>query len=261
MWTAGKPSWSRLEHLGVGDPDDRRERLLHRLVAEVEEVRVVDDPGLVHVSRSGRGSRRGGTSSAHARPARPPRRGPCARVGVPRGGARPALSRRPRRPYPPRSPPPPVRSPPHGSQERPRHRRRHDGPRHRAGRGACRATRPRSSTSTPRPRPRASRRSGRTSTRGSRRARSPRPTATPRSRRVRRPPTSSAAARTADLVVEAVPERMELKRQIFVDARRRGPAARDPRVEHVVALDRRDRRVRRAAPTASSGCTSSTRCT
>jgi enoyl-CoA hydratase/3-hydroxyacyl-CoA dehydrogenase len=50
-----------------------------------------------------------------------------------------------------------------------------------------------------------------------------------------------------DLVVEAVPERMEIKQAVFAELDAVTPGPRDPRVEHELAVDLRDRR-RHAAP-------------
>ena len=45
-----------------------------------------------------------------------------------------------------------------------------------------------------------------------------------------------------DFVIEAVPERMEIKQAVFVGARRGHARPRDPRLEHLVAVDHRDGR-------------------
>ena len=99
-------------------------------------------------------------------------------------------------------------------------------------------------------------------------ARQPRPQGEDhaRSRPTSRPRRSSAAStgrRTydgfgdVDFVIEAVPERMEIKQAVLaeLDALHAGP--RDPRVEHVGAVDLARWRSRRAAPTRSSAFTSS----
>jgi hypothetical protein len=70
----------------------------------------------------------------------------------------------------------------------------------------------------------------------------------------------SAESRGVDVVIEAVPEKLELKRAIF-HARfgvRGDEAARD---QHVVALDHAIAEVCKRIPNASSACTSSIRCT
>ena len=61
-----------------------------------------------------------------------------------------------------------------------------------------------------------------------------------------------------DLVIEAIVEELEPKRELFAELDRHLPAGRRARDEHVRALGDRDRRARRAARSASSGCTSST---
>ena len=45
-----------------------------------------------------------------------------------------------------------------------------------------------------------------------------------------------------DFVIEAVPERMEIKQAVFAELDAVTPGARDPRLEHLVAVDHRDRR-------------------
>ena len=54
-------------------------------------------------------------------------------------------------------------------------------------------------------------------------------------------------AAEVDLVVEAVPEKLELKQQVFRDLDAAAPARHDPRVEHVGVPDRPDRRGHEAA--------------
>ena len=63
----------------------------------------------------------------------------------------------------------------------------------------------------------------------------------------------------ADLVVEAVPEQLELKRAIFGAARRDLPAGHDPGHQHLVAVGHRDRGRDRPAGQGRRACTSSTR--
>ena len=62
-----------------------------------------------------------------------------------------------------------------------------------------------------------------------------------------------------DFVVEAVPERMEIKQSGVQRARRRHSRSRDPRQQHLVAVDHRDGRRDAAGPTRWSASTSSTR--
>ena len=62
-----------------------------------------------------------------------------------------------------------------------------------------------------------------------------------------------------DLVLEAVFEELGVKREVFAGARGRRRARVPPRHEHVVALGDGDGRAASAIPSASSGCTSSTR--
>ena len=45
-----------------------------------------------------------------------------------------------------------------------------------------------------------------------------------------------------DFVIEAVPERMEIKQAVFAELDAVTPGPRDPRLEHLVAVDHRDRR-------------------
>ena len=112
-----------------------------------------------------------------------------------------------------------------------------DGRRHRAGlrdrrlrrrllRHRARRARP-PAASTPRPAGTASRAA---SSAGSSPARRP----TPRPRGSRSPSTFEEAAST-DLVIEAVPERLDLKIRVFRDLDRAAPAAHDPLLEHVRA--------------------------
>ena len=61
----------------------------------------------------------------------------------------------------------------------------------------------------------------------------------------------------ADVVIEAVFESMELKRQVFAELDRVAQAGLRARDQHLDARHRRDRRRRRRARSASSGCTSS----
>ena len=218
MWTAGKPSRSVAKSSGIADPGDGLEHPFHRLVAEVEEPGVVDDARLVDVTE------------------------PDDDVAF--VGHRPECTPAPRRPVPPAGslwrPIPgdaPWRSAPSSSSAPARwataSRRSPPSP----------ATRFTSTTWTrSRSRP-ASRRVRSNLDKGVEKGkvtaadrdaalvparRGPRPEAAPR-----RSPTSSSRRR---------PERMELKRRIFADVTATAPAPRDPRVEHVVALDRRDRR-------------------
>ena len=61
-----------------------------------------------------------------------------------------------------------------------------------------------------------------------------------------------------DLVIEAVPERMEIKQAVFGELDALTPGTRDPRLEHLVAVDLGDRRRPRPVPTRWSDFTSST---
>jgi 3-hydroxybutyryl-CoA dehydrogenase len=61
-------------------------------------------------------------------------------------------------------------------------------------------------------------------------------------RRLRTVTSLEDAARQADLVIEAVPERMDLKVEVFAQLDRVAPRARDPRLQHVVAQHHRDGR-------------------
>ena len=62
-----------------------------------------------------------------------------------------------------------------------------------------------------------------------------------------------------DFVVEAAPERLDLKQGLFADlAEACGPGD-DPRLQHLLAAGDRHRGADSRAPSASSGCTSSTR--
>ena len=69
------------------------------------------------------------------------------------------------------------------------------------------------------------------------------------------------AVREADLVIEAVPENIELKIEIFAALDRAAPRARDPRLQHLVALDHRDGRGHDARAARWWACTSSIPCT
>ena len=71
-----------------------------------------------------------------------------------------------------------------------------------------------------------------------------------------------ALAASADLVVEAIFEDLEVKRTFWAPDRRARPGRRDLRLEHELDLDRRARRGGRSgsAGPPSSGCTSSARC-
>ena len=60
-----------------------------------------------------------------------------------------------------------------------------------------------------------------------------------------------------DFVIEAVPERMEIKQAVLAELDAVHARPRDPRVEHVGALDLRDGARDAAAPTRSSAFTSS----
>ena len=62
-----------------------------------------------------------------------------------------------------------------------------------------------------------------------------------------------------DFVIEAVPEKMAIKHEVFADLDAATPGPRDPRLQHVGALDHRDRRHHPAARTRSSASTSSGR--
>ncbi len=62
-----------------------------------------------------------------------------------------------------------------------------------------------------------------------------------------------------DFVIEAVPERIEIKQSGVLRARRGDAGPRDPRFEHLLAVDHRDGRRRRAGRTRWSAFTSSIR--
>ena len=135
-----------------------------------------------------------------------------------------------------------------------RSRRRHDGARHRArGRGR-------------RLRDAALRRRPSRSCEGAQRrstASSRRPSSSARRRAAdadaahgaadRRPPTSRRRSRGADFVIEAAPERIDLKLKLFADIERHAPAARDRRDEHVGAQHHGDGRRRSTRPSRVAG--------
>ncbi len=54
--------------------------------------------------------------------------------------------------------------------------------------------------------------------------------------------TSYAGFGDVDFVIEAVPERMEIKQSVFAELDAVLPGSRDPRLQHFLAVDRRDRR-------------------
>ena len=77
--------------------------------------------------------------------------------------------------------------------------------------------------------------------------------------RCSRPRSTTTTSRDADIVIEAVFEDMDVKEDVFREARRGDEAGRDPRHQHLDARRRPDRRVHASARRTWSACTSSAR--